>query len=116
MPVIQKRTAGVRAELAGLRQTHRQQAVALRALAASKTELADRRDELTRLENEGRIHARELMSSARLEAARALGLGEKARDIGELMDTLEADSAVREEMAARAGTPGSEDRRVGKGG
>src|SRR3546814_3934861 len=59
MPVIQKRTAGVRAELAGLRQTHRQQAVALRALAASKTELADRRDELTRLENEGRIHRSE---------------------------------------------------------
>src|SRR3546814_3862433 len=91
MPVIQKRTAGVRAELAGLRQTHRQQAVALRALAAGKTQLADRRDELTRLENEGRIHARELMSSARLEADRALGLGEKARDIVELMDALEAD-------------------------
>src|SRR3546814_10195558 len=97
MPVIQKRTAGVRAELAGLRQTHRQQAVALRALAASKTELADRRDALTRLENEGRIHARELMSSARLESVRALGLGEKARDIVELMDALEADSAVRED-------------------
>src|SRR3546814_14748655 len=101
MPVIQKRTAGVRAELAGLRQTHRQQAVALRALAASKTELADRRDELTRLENEGRIHARELMRSARLEADRALGLGEKERDIVDLMDALEARS---------------EDRRAGHGG
>jgi len=103
MPVIERRTAGVRAELAGLRQTHRQQAVALQALAASKTELAERRNELTRLENEGRIHARELMSSARLEADRALGLGEKARDIVELMDALEADSAVREELATLAG-------------
>src|SRR3546814_9743443 len=71
MPVIQKRTAGVRAELAGLRQTHRQQAVALRALAASKTELADRRDELTRLENEGRSeeHTSELQSLMRISYA-----------------------------------------------
>src|SRR3546814_10209000 len=61
MPVIQKRTAGVRAELAGLRQTHRQQAVALRAFAASKTELADRRDELTRLER-SEEHTSELPS------------------------------------------------------
>src|SRR3546814_16017312 len=103
MPVIQKRTAGVRAELAGLRQTHRQQAVALQALAASKTQLADRRDELTRLENEGRIHARELMRSAPLEADRALGPGEKARDILQLMDALQDDGAVRAETDAPSG-------------
>lgn len=103
MPVIERRTAGVRGELAGLRRTRRQQAIALDALAASKAELSARRDELTRLENEGRIHARELMSSARLEADRALGLGEKARDIVDLMDAVEADAAVRAELAELAG-------------
>lgn len=103
MPVIHRRTAGVRRELADLRTAQRQQAVALGALGASKAELAQRRDQLTRLENEGRLHARDLMSSARLEADRALGLGEKARDIVELMDTLEADSAVRAELAELAG-------------
>lgn len=103
MPVIEQRTAGVRRELAALRTTHRQQAVALKALSSSKAQLAERRDALTRLENEGRLRSRELMSSAQLEADRALGLGEKARDIVELMDSLEADGAVRAELAQLAG-------------
>ncbi|SKB72485.1 murein hydrolase activator EnvC family protein [Sphingopyxis flava] len=103
MPVIRSRTAEVRRELAELRSVQQQQAIALKALGTSKAELAVRRDELTRLENEGRLRARDLMSSARLEADRALGLGEKARDIVELMDSLEADSAVRAELAQLAG-------------
>lgn len=103
MPVIAKRTAGVRRELVQLRATRRQQAVALKALAASKTQLAARRDALTRLENEGRLRSRDLMSSAQLESERALGLGEKARDIVELMDTLETDAATRGELAQLAG-------------
>src|SRR3546814_12712604 len=81
MPVIERRTRGVRAELAGLRQTHRQQAVAPQALAASKTQLADRRDELTRLETEGRIPPRQPLSSPRPEAAPAPGQGARAPDI-----------------------------------
>ncbi len=103
MPVIDRRTAGVRRELAALRTIRQQQAIALKTLSASKTQLARRRDALTRLENEGRLRSRELMSSAQLEADRALGLGEKARDIVDLMDALEADSAVRGELAQLAG-------------
>ncbi|WP_326913701.1 murein hydrolase activator EnvC family protein [Sphingopyxis chilensis] len=103
MPVIERRTAGVRRELTLLDTTRRQQAVALKALSTSKAQLAHRRDALTRLENEGRLRSRELMSSAQLEADRALGLGEKARDIVDLMDSLEADGAVRAELAQLAG-------------
>ncbi|RYD45417.1 MAG: metalloendopeptidase [Sphingomonadales bacterium] len=103
MPVIERRTAGARRELAALKTVRQQQAVALRALSASKAQLALRRDALTRLENEGRLRSRELMSSAQLEADRALGLGEKARDIVDLMDSLEADGAVRAELAQLAG-------------
>lgn len=103
MPVIERRTAGVRRELAALDTTRRQQAIALKALSSSRAQLAQRRDALTRLENEGRLRSRELMSSAQLEADRALGLGEKARDIVELMDSLEADGAVRAELAQLAG-------------
>jgi septal ring factor EnvC (AmiA/AmiB activator) len=103
MPVIEQRTAGVRRELTLLDATRRQQALALRALSSSKAQLAYRRDALTRLENEGRLRSRELMSSAQLEADRALGLGEKARDIVDLMDALEADGAVRAELAQLAG-------------
>ena len=103
MPVIARRTAGVRRELAELRTVRQQQRIALQALSGSKAQLAERRDALSRLENEGRLRSRELMSSAQLESDRALGLGEKARDIVELMDTLEADSAVRGELAELAG-------------
>ncbi|MGH6694384.1 murein hydrolase activator EnvC family protein [Sphingopyxis sp.] len=103
MPVIERRTAGARRELAALQRVRQQQAVALKALSGSKAQLAQRRDALTRLENEGRLRSRELMSSAQLEADRALGLGEKARDIVDLMDSLEADSAVRAELAQLAG-------------
>lgn len=103
MPVIAKRTAGVRRELTLLDTARRQQAIALDALAASRAQLAARRDALTRLENEGRLRSRELMSSARLEADRALGLGEKARDIVDLMDALEADGLVRAELGQLAG-------------
>lgn len=103
MPVIERRTAGARRELGALQTVRRQQAVALKALSASKTQLAARRDALTRLENEGRLRSRELMSSAQLEADRALGLGEKARDIVDLMDSLEADGAVRAELAQLTG-------------
>lgn len=103
MPVIARRTAGVRRELSLLDAARRQQAIALDALAESKAQLAARRAALTRLENEGRLRSRELMSSARIEADRALGLGEKARDIVELMDALEADGLVRAELGQLAG-------------
>ena len=103
MPVIERRTAGVRRELDALRATQQQLSIALKALSSSKIQLAERRDALTRLENEGRLRSRDLMSSAQLEADRALGLGEKARDIVELMDSLEADGTVRAELAELAG-------------
>ena len=48
MPVIAKRTAGVRRELTLLDTARRQQAIALDALAASRAQLAARRDALTR--------------------------------------------------------------------
>ena len=103
MPVINARTVGVRRELATLRAIRAQTATALAALTGSRQRLSMRRDELTRLENEGRLRSRELMGSARLEADRALGLGEKARDIVELMEELENDSGRRADLASLAG-------------
>lgn len=103
LPVIEARTAGVRTELAALRRLQNQSRIALSALTASRTTLAGRRTQLSRLENERRIRARELQGSARLEADRALGLGEQARDIAELMDRLDSDSATRDRLAALAG-------------
>lgn len=103
LPVIEARTVGVRRELAALRQVRAQAATALAALSSSRRQLTARRSELTRLENEGRLHSRQLMGSARLEADRALGLGEKARDIVDLMEELEVDSDRRADLASLAG-------------
>lgn len=103
MPIIEARTATVRAELASLRKLQRQSALAVAALSNSRTALAERRTELTRLENERRIRARTLRGSAQLEADRALGLGEQARDIVELMDRLESDAVTRDRLAQLAG-------------
>lgn len=103
LPVIEARTAGVRRELAVLRRLQGQAQLALNALTASRATLAGRRTELSRLENERRIRARELRGSARLEADRALGFGEQARDLSELMIRLEGDAATRERLATLSG-------------
>jgi septal ring factor EnvC (AmiA/AmiB activator) len=103
LPVIEARTKVVRTELDALRKLQGQAQLALTALTTSRATLAERRTELTRLENERRLRARQLMGSARLEADRALGLGEQARDIVELMDRLESDSETRARLAALAG-------------
>lgn len=103
MPVIAARTATVRAELDALQRLKRQSRLALTALTTSRATLGTRRTELTRLENERRIRARTLLGSARLEADRALGLGEQARDIVELMDRLDSDGETRDRLAALTG-------------
>lgn len=103
LPVIEARTAALRAELTRLRTLRGQTATAVAALQASRTKLTNERASLSRLENERRLASRQLMSSARLEADRALGLGEKARDIVELLDTVESDSETREALARLEG-------------
>lgn len=103
LPVIEARTVGVRSELAALRRLQAQVRLALGALGDSRATLASRRTELSRLENERRVRARELMGSARLEADRALGFGEQARDIAALMDRLEDDGTTRDRLASLAG-------------
>ncbi len=103
LPVIETRTTAVRRELASLAGLRRQAAVALAALTASRAELTRRRAELGAEETAQRLRARSLTGSARYEADRALGLGEQARDITDLMDQLADDSATRAELARLAG-------------
>lgn len=103
LPVIDQRTVAVRKELSALRRLRQHSATAIAALSQSRSDLNARRGELSRLENEGRLRARELMGSARLEADRALGLGEKARDIVELMDELEDASSLGADLARLPG-------------
>src|SRR3546814_12342894 len=65
--------------------------------------LADRRAQLRKLEVRKRVASRALTSNANLEADRAIALGEKARDIVDLMDQLRVSGNVREELAQLPG-------------
>ncbi|EXS70989.1 murein hydrolase activator EnvC family protein, partial [Sphingobium sp. Ant17] len=67
---------------------------------------ADRRERqaaLATLEAQKRVAARDYRANAGLESERALALGERARDIVDLMDRLEDAGNLRERLAALPG-------------
>jgi septal ring factor EnvC (AmiA/AmiB activator) len=103
MPVIRARTADVRADLAHTRQLQAQAALAGEALIESRSRLEAERLALTRLEAEHRLRSRALGRDALFESDRAIGLGEKARDIVDLMDTLGNQAATRESLESLPG-------------
>lgn len=115
LPVIQQRTMALRADLARSRQLKALAVEAAAALARGRETLAQQRVALGRLETEKRIAARGLASGANIEAERATALGEEARDIGVLMQELEAAGDVRARLASLPG-PNIRPRFPGQGG
>ncbi len=103
MPVIRARTADVRADLARTRALQAQAGVATSALAESRSRLERQRLALTRLEAEHRLRSRALGRDALFESDRAIALGEKARDIVDLMGTIGNQAATRESLESLPG-------------
>ena len=103
LPVIRARTADVRADLARTRQLQASATLATKALADSRTQLEAQRLALTRLEAEHRMRSRELGRDALFESDRAIALGERARDIVDLMDQLGNQATTREELESLPG-------------
>ena len=103
LPAIQLRTASVRADLARSRALRAMSVQAHTALMTSRRDLAERRTALGRLETQKRIAARGLASGATVEAERAMAIGERARDLGELVGQLEAAGVVRARLASLPG-------------
>lgn len=103
LPVIRARTADVRADLARTRQLQAAGALATQALAESRTRLEAQRLALTRLEAAHRLRSRALGRDALFESDRAIALGEKARDIVDLMDTIGNQAATRESLESLPG-------------
>ncbi|HKX36585.1 MAG TPA: peptidoglycan DD-metalloendopeptidase family protein [Rhizorhapis sp.] len=103
LPLIRARTAGLRAELEKSRQLRADADQARASLVAGRLALAAQRTELHKMEMRKRFAARALASTANLEADRAVALGEKARDIVDLMDQLRVAGNVREELALLPG-------------
>lgn len=95
MPVIARRTAGLRAELARSRALRRDAETARSSLLASRALLTQRRAELAQLEAARRIASRQFRDTAAVESDRALAMGESARDIVDLMERMEDAGTVR---------------------
>lgn len=86
-PVVGARTAALRQQIALQRELSAQERLAVRSLAAARTSLAERRRALAGLEKDSRGKALALGADAAIEFERAIGEGERARDLVERIDT-----------------------------
>jgi septal ring factor EnvC (AmiA/AmiB activator) len=103
LPIIRERTAEVRAEIEAGNKLRRQADLAVAALERSQNELLTQRVALARLEARQRQRSESLATSAIFESDRALALSEEARDLTELMGTLEYQARLRRTLAALPG-------------
>jgi septal ring factor EnvC (AmiA/AmiB activator) len=85
-PVIAARTSALRDQMALQRQLQAQERVAIGSLRKAGQELAKRRKALAALESDSRGKALSLNADAAIEYERAIGQGERARDLVERID------------------------------
>lgn len=103
LPEVMARTKGLRAELARSAELRASAEAAALGLSRTRDALAERRKELAVLEQQRRLASRNLHQSADMEAERALAMGERARDITDLMSDLRDASTVRDELVTLPG-------------
>ena len=103
LPEIERRTAGLRGELARARALQEQARQVAAGLRASQGQLGERRAQLTALETRQRLDSRQASGVADREATRALALKEQARDLTGLLDELARAGTLRAELAALPG-------------
>ncbi len=95
LPVVSERTAALRAEVMAGRRLRAGAEQAIVALAQNRKQLEQRRAELDRLEIEHRRQSRVYATAALFASDKALTLGENAKDIASLLDTLQQQATVR---------------------
>jgi septal ring factor EnvC (AmiA/AmiB activator) len=103
MPVVEERTAGLRARLARSRLLREEARVAAADLRAEQAQLAGRRQELAAIEARLRLASRQAQVDARREAESALALAEHARDLDTLVAELGRAGDLRRRLAAFPG-------------
>lgn len=103
LPAIAERTAGLRAEIARGNALRAEAQRAVDALHRHQDLLVERRVALARLEAAQRLRSRKLGDSAFLEQERAQGMGEKARDIMDLMQEMDAQAIASARLAGLSG-------------
>lgn len=103
VPEIERRSAGLRKELARSRELSEKATLAAADLRSGEVQLRQRRRELSELEARQRIASRAVSGSAAREAERALALAERTRDLGDLVDDIGKQGKLREALAALPG-------------
>jgi murein hydrolase activator len=103
LPVVQNRTADLRADVARGKQLRVAADQALASLKASQAALVTQRNQLAALATERRRAADALTGNAMAEQDRAIALGEEARDIVDLMGRIDDDADRRAALATLSG-------------
>lgn len=103
LPEVQRRTAGLRAEIQRGRKLQDDARLAAGQRRTSEKALLQRKTELAALESRQRLASRAAQGVASREADRAMALAEQTRDLSALMGQLESDGAVRARLAALPG-------------
>ena len=98
LPAVRVRTATLRNEVVAGRRLRAQAEQAIVILASNRRQLELRRAQLARLEIEHRRQSRVYATAALFASDKALTLGENAKDIASLLDTLQQQAAVRSEL------------------
>jgi septal ring factor EnvC (AmiA/AmiB activator) len=103
LPNVQARTAGLKAELDRARRLRAGQAESVMALNQSRAALERERIGLARIEADHRLKSVALNRGALTESDRAIGMGERARD---LVDQMQVTTNASTTSAALAKLPG----------
>lgn len=102
-PVIASRTSALRDQMAMQRELQKQERVAINALGKARLDLASRSKALAALESDSRGKALSLNADAAIEFERAIGQGERARDLVERIDADRESGQIAAELAEYAG-------------
>jgi len=103
LPLVRARTAGLRADLNNTRRLRADAALAARSLTEGRRRLETNRIALARLEAEHRLKSQDLSRSALAESDRAIGLGERARELVDTMQETTDAAATARSLAALSG-------------
>lgn len=103
MPVVDARTADVRAELARVRRLRATAQGAVANLRDGRRRLEEQRLALVRLEAEHRARSQQFGHDAMVESDRAIALGERARDLLDQMESIGEAAELAQELQALPG-------------
>ena len=103
LPVIRDRTAGLRAEVARGDALRRSADLAIAELRQGRQQLEIRRTALARLEADQRRRSQGYVDDAMIEQDRIIAMGERARDIRQLIADLGDQAGIRARLAALPG-------------